>query len=130
MTKPDFEFFIPGTLPGRNEQEKAARGNKYAAASMKKKYTKRVKDRIVLKFLGLGAHGFTEKCSVIFYWVEPNRRRDPDNISAGGVKFVFDGMVAAGLLPNDGWNNVKMILHRFKVNKLKPGIYVEVFKEV
>jgi Holliday junction resolvase RusA-like endonuclease len=33
-------------------------------------------------------------------WMEPNRRRDADNVQAG-VKFILDGMVEAGFIPND-----------------------------
>jgi hypothetical protein len=35
-----------------------------------------------------------------FEWHEPNRHRDKDNVR-GGAKFILDGFVKAGLLPND-----------------------------
>ena len=41
-----------------------------------------------------------------FTWGEPNKKRDPDNIAAGGRKFILDALVHSGILPNDGWANV------------------------
>lgn len=38
--------------------------------------------------------------------VEPTRRRDPGNFCAGTDKFVCDGLVKCGVLPNDGWCGV------------------------
>lgn len=40
------------------------------------------------------------KVVIIITWYEPDERRDPDNIMAG-QKFILDGLVAAGTIPND-----------------------------
>ena len=57
-------------------------------------------------------------------WVERNKRRDPDNIRAG-AKFVLDGLVAAGILENDGWGQVKSISDEFTVGD-EPGVWVTI----
>jgi hypothetical protein len=116
------KFWIPGPLPGRNEQEAAARGNKFAGASMKKKWT----EHVARCCSGTGK--YFKRVFVDFIWYEPNRRRDPDNIS-GGQKFCFDGLKYAGLIPNDGWKNIEGFTHDFKINKESPGVAI-VVKEV
>ena len=52
-----------------------------------------------------------DRVRVVFHWLEPNRRRDPDN-TRGGSKFILDGMQPKkdifwpGIIPNDGWRNI------------------------
>lgn len=40
-----------------------------------------------------------------FLFAEPNMKRDPDNIVAGGVKLLLDSLVGADVLPGDGWRD-------------------------
>ena len=47
---------------------------------------------------------------VEFVWVEGNRRRDLDNISAA-TKFVLDGIVEAGILIDDSQKWVRSLHH-------------------
>jgi Holliday junction resolvase RusA-like endonuclease len=110
--------WIPGPMPGRNEQEAAARSNRYVAGAMKKKWTAHcsmyLADMVMI----------TSVADVECFWVEPNKRRDPDNIS-GGIKFVLDGMQKAGVIKNDGWKQVRSITHYFEAAKeSKGGVYV------
>jgi hypothetical protein len=58
-----------------------------------------------------------------FIWREPARRRDPDNIAAGGRKLVLDGLVAAKVLPDDGWGVVLEWCDVFQISD-KPGVLV------
>ena len=53
---------------------------------------------------------------------ERKRNRDPDNIVSGGVKLIQDGLVAAKLLENDGWEHVKGIRARWVHNKEFGGV--------
>ena len=66
---------------------------------------------------------------VTLTWYEPDRRRDPDNIAAA-IKFVLDGMVNVGLIPNDGWKNIAGIEHRFAVDKNSPGVRVNITEAI
>jgi hypothetical protein len=63
-----------------------------------------------------------------FTWIEPNRQRDPDNISAG-KKLIFDGLVAAGILPEDGWSQILSIREEFRVNRACPGVVVDILSD-
>ena len=111
---------IPGRLPGLNEIIAAAKSHYAKYSTEKKEYTEEVawlaKQARLPKF---------EKVYLVITWFEPDRRRDPDNIMAG-QKFILDGMVAAGTIPNDSQKHIKGIVHRFRVDKRNPRVEVEI----
>lgn len=67
-------------------------------------------------------------CPVImrYTWYEPNRKRDKDNISSFGRKCIQDALVKAGVLKNDGWNEIESFSDKFFVDKKNPRIEVEI----
>jgi hypothetical protein len=65
-----------------------------------------------------------ERAHFTFRWKEPNRRRDPDNVAAGGRKIILDGLVKARRLPGDGWKHVVGWRDEFVVDKDSPGVEV------
>src|SRR5690606_4572198 len=96
-----------------------ARGDKYASNKQTKEYTDMV------AFLAKQAKlPRMNKVDVAIHWYESDKRRDKDNIMAG-TKFIFDGLVKAGVLPNDGWKNIGNISHLFYVDRTNPRIEVE-----
>lgn len=105
------ELWIPGKLPGLNEIIASARSHKMKSASQKKKYTTRI-----AWYAKVHLNPIQGKFDICFTWNERNRRRDPDNIAVG-QKFVLDGLVLANIIPNDGWNQINSIVHRFEVNE-------------
>lgn len=114
---------IPGRLPGLNEIIDAAklRGRNYKEyATMKDRNTQMV--AWLAKKAGLPKY---EKAYLIITWYEPNRKRDPDNIM-GGQKFILDGLVLAGIIPNDSQKYILGIYHRFMVDRKNPRIEVEI----
>lgn len=65
-----------------------------------------------------------EKATVtITYYFQDKRRRDPDNYSG---KFLLDGLVRAGVIEDDSFNNIDLIL-RGEVDRSNPRteIYIE-----
>lgn len=60
-----------------------------------------------------------------YTWYEPNRRRDKDNVSSFGRKCIQDAIVKAGVLRNDGWNEIVGFSDRFEVDKKNPRIEVK-----
>jgi len=111
---------IPGRLPGLNEIIAAAKSHYAKYSTEKKEYTEEVawlaKQARLPKF---------EKAYLVITWFEPDRRRDPDNIMAG-QKFILDGLVAAGAIPNDSQKYIQGIVHRFRVDKRNPRVEVEI----
>ena len=112
------KFEIPGRLPGFNEIIEAAKRNPHEYARMKETYT------AMVAWLAKKLPRF-EKVALVITWYEPDQRRDPDNIMAG-QKFILDGLVAAGTIPNDSQRYIQGILHRFRVDKQNPRIEVEI----
>lgn len=114
-------FTVRGTMPGLNEYIRAERANRYAASKMKRAQT----ERVALAAAAQGMPGFTCPVEVTITWVEPNRRRDVDNV-AFAKKFVLDGMVRAGVIPDDSPRYVSAISDRFAYDRSDPRVEVEV----
>ena len=58
-------------------------------------------------------------------WYCKNRRKDPDNIAAA-VKFIYDGLVEAGVIENDGWKQNKGWKNSFEVDKDNPRVEIQI----
>ena len=68
-------------------------------------------------------------CRIGFDWIEPDKRRDMDNISAG-KKFILDALVWAGVLQDDSWKCVVGFMpESFRVIKDNPGVWVYIKEE-
>lgn len=61
-----------------------------------------------------------------YTWYERNKRRDKDNISSFGRKIIQDGLVQAGVLPDDGWEYIDGFSDDFWVDKKNPRVEVEI----
>ncbi|MBU5669562.1 RusA family crossover junction endodeoxyribonuclease [Peptoniphilus sp. MSJ-1] len=107
-------------LPTMNQVIKSNRGNKYAAASQKKKYTK----LIAYYTLAQMKKEITKKVDIKCNWYCKDKRTDKDNVSTG-IKFILDGLQEAGILKNDGWNEIGYIHHYFYLDKDNPRIVLE-----
>lgn len=121
------EVWIPGPMPGMNEIIALARRNRYASAGQKKQWTQRV------AFATAAAKVPQYKWATFeFEWVEPNRKRDPDNI-ASARKFILDGLQQASALEGDGWFQIRGWSDRFRVTRDKgdsPGVRVVLVGEL
>jgi Holliday junction resolvase RusA-like endonuclease len=112
------KFDIEGRLPGLNEIIEAAKSHFGAYAKMKEEHT------TAITWLAKKLPAY-KRVVLVITWYEPDRRRDPDNIMAG-QKFILDGLVAAGTIPNDSQKYVRGIVHRFKVDRKNPRVEVEI----
>ena len=66
----------------------------------------------------------TKQYMIVFCWYSKDIRRDPDNIEHG-QKYILDGLVRAGILPNDGIKNVGGgKVHAFFKDKSNPRVEV------
>lgn len=61
--------------------------------------------------------------SVRFTWHEQNTRRDPDNIIFA-KKFILDGLVISGALPNDNQQWIKSFSESWFLDKESPGVEI------
>jgi Holliday junction resolvase RusA-like endonuclease len=117
----EIKIVIPGGMPGFNEIVEAAKKHYHRYNDMKKENTELVTwmaKKVPRK----------KKIFLDITWIEQNMRRDPDNIAAA-VKFIWDGLVEAGVITNDGWKQNGGWSNRFEVDKKNPRIEVKI-KEV
>lgn len=71
-----------------------------------------------------GVH-FTRPVVIRYLWIEPNRRRDKDNV-AFAKKFIQDALVANNVLKNDGWAEIEHFTDDFAVDQKNPRIEVTI----
>lgn len=144
------EFFVPSNRTARNGSKRGMDGmneivkqsrTSGAYANIRKaqnemwvaKYAKEAMDEA----------GWTAKdClhTVVLTFIEPNQRRDDDNIFAG-AKYVLDALCVptvggkrtihgngCGLIPDDDPRHVCLLCKRGKEDKDNPGIRVKVYR--
>jgi len=102
-------LWVPGPLPGLNELLAAAGGSggrRAGYARIKRQWTETI--WALAKEARIDKPGPFERAVLMtFDWVEKDKRRDPDNVAAGGRKLILDGLVNAGVLAGDGWKHVR-----------------------
>lgn len=97
----------------------AERRNKYVAAKIKKTETNFVHMSLLNK------PKIATPCKLHFHWLLKNRRKDLDNV-AFSKKFIIDGMVHAGIIPNDGLKYITGFTDTFEISD-KVGVRIEVY---
>lgn len=108
------QLLIEGELTALNEFIDAERRNRYIAAKIKKDETGYCQD--VAKKSGLKLQETDFPCALIITWYVKNKRKDADNI-AFAKKFILDGLVEAGVLPNDNRKYVQGFIDIVKEDK-------------
>lgn len=114
---------LPNKFPSLNKIIKASKAHWAVYAKLKKSCTLIVKCEIAEQDFSLKSD---PPFSFSFFFFSKHKRVDPDNLAAGAVKMIFDGLVSAGVLENDGWKQVHSIHHWFMVDKKNPRIEVRV----
>ena len=120
------KFVIKGRLWGLNEYTNACKSKygKYSAST----YKREVEETIGWCIRSYIGNWHTDKIVYLKYkWVEPNTRRDLDNV-AFAKKFIQDALVKQGVIPNDGWRNILGFEDSFAVEKNNPRIEVEIIE--
>ncbi len=123
--KLEYLLTIPGTLNNLNDYIAAERTNRYNGAKMKADNGEivAVAIRQCMRGVRIGNPVFMK-----YLWVEPNRRRDKDNISSFGRKVIQDALVDTGVLKDDGWKYVVGFSDSFEVDKENPRIEVRIIE--
>jgi 2-hydroxychromene-2-carboxylate isomerase len=128
-------LWIPGPLPGMNEiidlrghrgrRSKTNRGKRFDPwNNVKSRWEQVIRGSV--RVYGINPQ---DKAWFRFIWVERHRLRDPDNVTAGGRKIVLDGLVRAGVLPDDRWKQVLGWRDDFAVNKIRPGVMLYIYRQ-
>lgn len=119
-------LIIHGKLSNLNDYINACRTNPYKGSKMKKENEAKVLQEIYSQLRRLR---ITRPVTMRYTWYEPNKRRDLDNISSFGRKVIQDALVAAKVLKNDGWNEIKGYSDEFYVDSKNPRIEVLIEEE-
>ena len=118
-----YEIVIPGELPDFNliiEESKKGNRRYQPYNEIKQHHTERVAWIIKSKIKKP-----LPKVDVEIEWICKDKRKDKDNVSGGGIKFILDGLVMAGVIKNDGWKEIGNISHTFGVAKHNPRAIVK-----
>jgi len=108
------ELVLSFGLPGLNEMIRVARGNRYASAKQKKKYTRMVERELIAQ--DCIPDKPYQMIEIEFVWTEKGRGRDPDNVRVG-AKYILDAMVNQGVIPDDSMKYVKLLADTFMKGK-------------
>lgn len=110
---------ISGEFPTLNEIIKVSKSHHMKYANQKRTFTS-------VTFYSVAQMPKIDfKAHYNFTWYRKHKRNNPDNITVG-QKYIFDGLVEAGKLPNDGWNEIASISHKFAVDKQNPRVEIEI----
>lgn len=107
----EYEFLILSKLPTLNEYIDVERGNKFKAAKQKNKFTK-----LCTSYALLLPKMPQQLYDVDIFWTVENDKTDADNVFFA-VKFILDGVKAAGKLSDDNRKNIRHIHHYIETGK-------------
>jgi hypothetical protein len=140
-------FWIPGKPPSLNDLNafRAIQGPPRSSMILRRSPGKKKKNtytfnkyndekqkwsKIVFDVVKKTGFKFTESCHYSYLVVEKTVKRDPSNICSSSIKFIEDGLMKAGVIPNDGWQNVLSIRPEWILNrKGQPGILIVMSSE-
>jgi hypothetical protein len=93
---------IKSSLPTLNQYVEVERGNRYAAAKLK-----RDTEIIIRSFINprRKVPEWKYPVTMSYVWFLRNRRKDPSNV-AYAKKFIEDALVRAGVLEGDGFKHI------------------------
>jgi len=117
-------FEIMGELPDLNYIIDACKTHWSNYKTLKQIYSEKVAYCAMID----GVDPIDGQVDIHCHWICPNRLKDKDNITGGGLKMILDGLVDCRILPNDGWKQIGDISHSFAVDKKKPRIEVRLTK--
>lgn len=121
MQRRKLKIVLSGELVTLNLYSNAERTNRFAGASIKSDQTLGVMYEVINKYTPVKNY----PVSITIHWYRKNRKVDPDNISFA-KKFILDGLKEAGILENDGWNQIAEFHDLFSVDKKNPRIEIEI----
>jgi hypothetical protein len=108
-----------------NEVIDLAKGHWSAYAKEKKRRT----EAVAWLAKSQGLKPVRKPPSLCIWYYQPNRKVEKDNLLVND-KWLIDGLVLAGVLPSDRWDDYVDLDHRFQIDQDRPRIAVELCEEV
>lgn len=117
------KIIIPGELPDLNNEINAAKAHWANYASHKDYWTNYIAQVIREQKIPVLKTPIKPK----YIWYTKDLRKDTDNISATGRKYILDGMKQAGIIPNDSRRYVSGTRgDEYFVDKMHPRVEIEI----
>ena len=113
-------FVIPGKLPSLNEYISAERAHRQKEAHMKREW----QDTVCMIIRAARLKKIKDPVTIRYLFIEPNRKRDKDNISGFAHKVIQDALVQTRVIVNDTWDNISGYVDEFKIDRVNPRIEV------
>jgi Holliday junction resolvase RusA-like endonuclease len=128
----EFSFYSEEKIPGFNEMVTAAKGfgtRKKGKIFNGYTYMKNLWTTKLVETIKKNKISSVDRVYLHMVWIEPNTKRDPDNISSF-IKFILDALQKANIIPNDGWANIVGFSHEFIRIPKKRGVTVRIYNEI
>lgn len=124
VTRLTQHFFIATRLPSLNDMLAWARqgrgkSNKWALNKIAYEHLIRIDIRLAK------IQAIPGPVIIAYHWLEPNARRDYDNICAGGRKLINDALVTAKILKTDSSKQVIGFRDTWDIDPKRPGVFVQ-----
>lgn len=114
-----YTFFIPFRFKGLNEIIALCKKSPYSY----NKYKKEVEN--YCGYCIKAKRTFVKPVKITYNWIEPNKKRDLDNIFSA-KKFINDALVAARVIKDDSQRYLQEIRDNLIIEKGKSGVEVVV----
>ena len=108
-------------LTDLNSYIKAERSNKFLSAKIKKQNTEFVYTEAIRQHV----KRIRPPVFFAFRWYCKDKKKDKDNI-AFAKKYIFDGLILAKVLANDGWNDIEGWSDDFYIDADNPRIEIDI----
>lgn len=119
-----YRFTIQGRLPGLNDFKSSARGRPWWKCQQVKE---EAMTSVAWDLQRFHVPKFTKPVIIKFKWIEPNARRDRDNVAGGGAKVILDAMKHMEIIKNDSRRWVLDCRHdTSQIDKARPRIEIEI----
>jgi Holliday junction resolvase RusA-like endonuclease len=105
-------FLINQKMPSLNDYVRANRANVHIGNKFKQDTEQAIGWAIKQAKIAGNLTPKTEPIDIIVDYYEKDRKRDVDNILAGGNKFILDALVKYEILPNDSRKYVNQVYGR------------------
>ena len=117
------KLVFPGEFTALNEHIGANNRSRYHSNDIKREETERAWADTLHQKNQNGLRIEKYPVHVHFSWYCSNKKKDPDNISFA-KKYILDGVKDAGLIPNDGWNQISGFSDSFHIDSDYPRVEV------
>lgn len=118
----EYRVVIHSRFPSMNEFIGASR-SPYGGNSMKKNSQRTIKIALIEQ---IGTEQIRKPIKLHYWFYEPNKRRDKDNVAGYFHKVFQDSLVDLGIIKNDAWDYIIGFRDDFGIDREDPRVEVKI----